>query len=80
LELPNAAYKISAPGAAYSPTTGDTPAIDAYASASGTSTAHTVSPPIRSPRSHPARYPCSDVNTGSRHRVVAAAAPSELTA
>jgi hypothetical protein len=51
-ELPSAAYRISAPGAAYSPTTGETPAIDAYASASGTSTAHTVRPAIRSPRSH----------------------------
>ena len=28
-ELPNAAYRISAPGAAYNPTTGETPAIDA---------------------------------------------------
>ena len=27
LELPNAAYRSSAPGAAYSPTTGETPAI-----------------------------------------------------
>jgi hypothetical protein len=35
---------MSAPGAAYSPTTGETPAIDAYASASGTSTAQTVRP------------------------------------
>jgi hypothetical protein len=51
-ELPSAAYKISAPGAAYRPTTGETPAIDAYANASGTSTAHTVTPAIRSPRTH----------------------------
>ena len=36
---PSAAYKINAPSAAYKPTTGDTPAIDAYASASGTSAA-----------------------------------------
>jgi hypothetical protein len=28
-ELPKAAYSSSAPGAAYSPTTGDTPAIEA---------------------------------------------------
>jgi hypothetical protein len=28
-ELPKAAYRSSAPGAAYSPTTGDTPAIEA---------------------------------------------------
>jgi hypothetical protein len=28
-ELPKAAYSSSAPGAAYSPTTGDTPAMDA---------------------------------------------------
>ena len=49
-ELPKAAYRRSAPGAAYRPTTGETPAIVAYASASGTSTAHTVSPATRSPR------------------------------
>ena len=28
-ELPNTAYRSSAPGAAYKPTTGDTPAIEA---------------------------------------------------
>ena len=28
-ELPKAAYRISAPGAAYRPTTGETPAIEA---------------------------------------------------
>jgi len=44
---------MSAPGAAYSPTTGETPAIDAYASASGTSTAQTVRPATMSPRNQP---------------------------
>src|ERR1700749_25020 len=43
--------------------TGDTPAIDAYASASGTSTAQTGSPAIRSPVSHERRYPRSDPNS-----------------
>lgn len=52
LELPNAAYKTSAGGAAYNPTTGETPAMVAYASASGTRTAQTVSPARRSPDSH----------------------------
>jgi hypothetical protein len=37
------------------PTTGGTPAIVAYARASGTSTAHTVSPATRSARSHERR-------------------------
>jgi hypothetical protein len=64
-ELPKAAYSSSAPGAAYSPTTGDTPAIEAYARASGTSTAHTVSPATTSPRSQPVSYPPSEVNRGS---------------
>ena len=39
--------------------------MEAYASASGTRTAHTVSPAIGSPRSHPGRYPRSEVKTGS---------------
>jgi hypothetical protein len=61
-ELPNAAYRIRAPGAAYKPMTGETPAIDAYASASGTSTAHMVRPAIRSPGSLGSE---SDRKTGS---------------
>ena len=52
-ELPNAAYRRSAAGAAYRPTTGETPAMVAYASASGTSTAHTVRPATTSLRSQP---------------------------
>src|SRR4051794_36320725 len=63
-ELPKAAYRTSAPGAAYRPTTGETPAIDAYASDSGTSTAQTVSPAIRSPRSHERWYGTSERKTG----------------
>ena len=51
-ELPKAAYRISAAGTAYRPTTGDAPASEPYASASGTSTAQTVNPAIASPRSH----------------------------
>jgi hypothetical protein len=77
-ELPNAAYSISAPGAAYKPTTGETPAMAAYASASGTSTAQTVRPATASPRNHPGRYPRSEVNTGKREGF-AARPPSMLT-
>ena len=54
-ELPKTAYRISAPGAAYRPTTGGAPAMLAYASASGTSTAQTVRPAIASPLSHSER-------------------------
>src|SRR6478609_11839589 len=49
-ELPAAAYSTSDGIAAYKPTTGGTPAIVAYANASGTRTAQTVSPAITSAR------------------------------
>jgi hypothetical protein len=74
-ELPNTAYRISAPGAAYRPTTADTPAVDAYASASGTSTAQTVRPATRSPRSHPRWYPRSDRKIRQRDRFFVLALP-----
>src|SRR3954469_16455069 len=68
-ELPSAAYRISAPGAAYKPTTGETPAIEAYASDSGTSTAQTVRPATRSPLSQALRYPCKDGNSNGTRAV-----------
>ena len=44
--------------------TGGTPAMVAYAHASGTKTAQTVSPAITSVRTQARRYPCNDETAG----------------
>ena len=54
-ELPAAAYSTSDGMAAYRPITGGTPAMVAYANASGTSTAQTVSPATTSVRTQARR-------------------------
>ena len=52
-DVPNRAYSTSAGKAVYRPASGGIPATDAYAIASGTSSAHTVRPAITSGVSRP---------------------------